>query len=328
MKKFCAYCGSKVAATEHRYIVIGDVHGMLRELGKLWTQVRPSKADKVIFIGDLIDKGPHSNEVVTFVREKEEDGYDIILIKGNHEDKHLENWAKGKDTEVEVTEDNIEFLRSAIPHYKFRSGGKLFSCVHGGFYPAHNKPLMDNAELKKVWREYLELKTEWDIAKGKVQQLKDENKRLSQLKKFERTPEDKEKMKTIQAEIKAAEQVRNEKKQALKEISSVVKSLKGFFITRYVDEMGNNIPTVKNEKGEWVPEREGTYWADLYEGQHGTTFYGHESFPEVNEGKHSYGLDTGAVYGGKLTAAIVQNGDIQFSSANAEKAYANHEKFE
>ena len=69
-----------------RHIIIGDVHGMFNELWKLFdTLVKPD--DKVVFVGDLVDKGPDSTRVVQFVREMSRT-HDITLVEGNHEEKH------------------------------------------------------------------------------------------------------------------------------------------------------------------------------------------------------------------------------------------------
>lgn len=59
--------------------VIGDVHGCYDTLVKLLEQL-PKDAE-LCFVGDLIDRGPKSKEVVDFVKDN---GYPCV--KGNHED--------------------------------------------------------------------------------------------------------------------------------------------------------------------------------------------------------------------------------------------------
>ena len=51
-----------------RTIIIGDVHGCLYELKALIAKVNyhPDK-DRLIFVGDLINKGPYSREVLEMV---------------------------------------------------------------------------------------------------------------------------------------------------------------------------------------------------------------------------------------------------------------------
>ena len=57
--------------------VIGDVHGCYQTLLRLIDKL--PKDDKIVFVGDLIDRGPKSKEVVEFVIAN---NYPIVL--GNH----------------------------------------------------------------------------------------------------------------------------------------------------------------------------------------------------------------------------------------------------
>jgi serine/threonine protein phosphatase 1 len=70
------------AAFEDIY-VIGDVHGCLSELETLWRELGPGDDDLVVFVGDLIRKGPDSRGVVEFVREQS----NAYSIRGNNESK-------------------------------------------------------------------------------------------------------------------------------------------------------------------------------------------------------------------------------------------------
>lgn len=63
--------------------VIGDVHGCIKTLKSLIAKL-PQDA-KIVFVGDLIDRGASSMEVVDFVMKN---NYDCVL--GNHEDALLE----------------------------------------------------------------------------------------------------------------------------------------------------------------------------------------------------------------------------------------------
>jgi len=64
--------------------VIGDVHGHYDTLMQLVAKL-PSDA-KLIFVGDLIDRGPKSAEVVRFVREG---GHGCVM--GNHEEMMIKD---------------------------------------------------------------------------------------------------------------------------------------------------------------------------------------------------------------------------------------------
>jgi hypothetical protein len=67
------------------------------------------------------------------------------------------------------------------------------------------------------------------------------------------------------------------------------------------------------------------YWADVYNGHEGFVVYGHNPFlnPKIN--KHSIGIDTGCVYGNKLTAVVIEDTiNIKYSiiQVNAKQKYA------
>jgi serine/threonine protein phosphatase 1 len=68
-----------------RRIVIGDVHGHYDTLLKLFEAFSPGQEDAIYFIGDLIDRGPNSAEVVDFVMKNK---YHCLL--GNHEQMLLD----------------------------------------------------------------------------------------------------------------------------------------------------------------------------------------------------------------------------------------------
>lgn len=65
-----------------RTIVIGDVHGCVDEARDLLDAVGPSAEDRVIFAGDLVDRGPDSRGAVELAMQFES-------ILGNHEETHL-----------------------------------------------------------------------------------------------------------------------------------------------------------------------------------------------------------------------------------------------
>ena len=66
------------------YCIIGDIHGNIEELQKLLALLKPGKSDTLIFLGDYIDKLPHTKETLALL-EKLSRGYDCIFLKGNHD---------------------------------------------------------------------------------------------------------------------------------------------------------------------------------------------------------------------------------------------------
>ena len=47
------------------------------------------------------------------------------------------------------------------------------------------------------------------------------------------------------------------------------------------------------------------FWTEFYEGGEGVIVYGHDAVNKVKIDKHSFGIDTGCVYGNKLTALVI-----------------------
>ncbi|MBI2898073.1 MAG: metallophosphoesterase [Deltaproteobacteria bacterium] len=66
-------------------IVIGDVHGCHDELRELCDQIGPGANDRIVSVGDLVDRGPDPVAVVRLFR----DTPGAAAVMGNHEDKHL-----------------------------------------------------------------------------------------------------------------------------------------------------------------------------------------------------------------------------------------------
>jgi serine/threonine protein phosphatase 1 len=75
----------------HRRIIIGDVHGHYNTLISLLDAIAPASDDQVYFLGDLIDRGPHSAKVVDFVLANK---YKCLL--GNHEQMLLDAVGNGQ----------------------------------------------------------------------------------------------------------------------------------------------------------------------------------------------------------------------------------------
>lgn len=70
---FCPYL-------EDVIYIIGDVHGCFKTLKALITKLPKKINSKICFVGDVIDRGKNSADVIEFIIEN---GYDCVL--GNHE---------------------------------------------------------------------------------------------------------------------------------------------------------------------------------------------------------------------------------------------------
>lgn len=67
-----------------RRAIIGDIAGCFDELERLLDAIGLAIGDEVISVGDMVDRGPKSPEVVRFFMG----GYGRRAVKGNHERKH------------------------------------------------------------------------------------------------------------------------------------------------------------------------------------------------------------------------------------------------
>ena len=68
-----------------RLIAIGDVHGCVHALDALLTAIAPTEADRLVFLGDLIDQGRDSAAVLDRLIELQQQCR-VVLIQGNHEE--------------------------------------------------------------------------------------------------------------------------------------------------------------------------------------------------------------------------------------------------
>jgi len=101
-----------------RLIIVGDVHGCAEELQLLLDQECFDAArDTLVFVGDLVNKGPSSGEVIKIARK-----HGALAVRGNHEDHLLEAWHRvghfskglegyGHDALYQVSEEDIRWVR-------------------------------------------------------------------------------------------------------------------------------------------------------------------------------------------------------------------------
>lgn len=74
--------------------VVGDIHGCFREWIGLKSKIESQDAEaEFILVGDILDKGPHSMEMLKWAIEKIVPGSKYQMVLGNHETEKLE-WLK------------------------------------------------------------------------------------------------------------------------------------------------------------------------------------------------------------------------------------------
>jgi len=107
--------------------VIGDVHGCPEELGMLLEVLSPTEDELLVFVGDLIAKGPDSGSVIERIRSTE----NALSVRGNNEQKLLE----GRKKVPELSQKSLERIRSMPVAVSWKNS----LAVHGGIVPM--KPL-------------------------------------------------------------------------------------------------------------------------------------------------------------------------------------------
>jgi len=163
-----------------RTFVIADIHGNNTLFRKALKAVNLKKSDKVILLGDVIDRGPESKEVLDTIILLKESGFEIICIKGNHEDMLLNSfnddskfyqWIQngGTETLLSFLTDSVDKiptkyvdLISSFSNYHLHDN---FILVHAGLNTRLDDPFIDLETM--LWTRNAKelLKSDWDRSK-------------------------------------------------------------------------------------------------------------------------------------------------------------------
>ena len=75
-----------------RTIIFGDIHGCIEPFSQLLQLTAPDpQQDRIILLGDLVDRGPDPYAVwQTVVSLQRQFGRRLVLLRGNHEDYWLQ----------------------------------------------------------------------------------------------------------------------------------------------------------------------------------------------------------------------------------------------
>ncbi len=181
---------------------VGDIHGRADLLAKIHKRIRADAAKRaqgnrkiVVYLGDYIDRGAKSREVIDMLLQSPLEGFEKVHLKGNHEDYMLGFLEGGGDAmgwllnggeatiasygvapagnsflqagalddlraalQAAVPEDHRAFLANLRLHH--REGGYLF--VHAGIRP--EVPLADQNADDLMWirEEFLDCRADHD----------------------------------------------------------------------------------------------------------------------------------------------------------------------
>jgi serine/threonine protein phosphatase 1 len=134
---------------KERLFAIGDIHGCIDQLRELVESVIGiRKQDRIVFLGDYIDRGNKSREVVDYIMNLQHNGYAVIPLIGNHEWMLLEAYEKvdslinwilnggssslesfGIKSLAELSREYVDFFNSLRYYYIFEN----YIFVHAGF---------------------------------------------------------------------------------------------------------------------------------------------------------------------------------------------------
>jgi serine/threonine protein phosphatase 1 len=120
---------------------IGDIHGCLEKIVRLLDRLRyDPAADRLIFLGDYIDRGPDSKGVIDLLLRLQRENPANIFLLGNHEDNfltylHACMTAEGIDSwlkEPFFAGGGIATLRSYCPQLRDPYDERLLASVPPG----------------------------------------------------------------------------------------------------------------------------------------------------------------------------------------------------
>ena len=197
MKPFWAPSRSTRAAARtprgYRAYAVGDIHGRLDLLDIMLAQVERDLADDpprralLLFLGDIIDRGPASCQVIERLRTYRHSNLRTVFLMGNHEEVLLrllagergilDSWLKfggaeclesyGIDpTSIRSMQEGeaLAAIKEAVPesHRDFiagfadtlRFGDYLF--VHAGIRPAIDVSMQSQADLRWIRQPFLD----------------------------------------------------------------------------------------------------------------------------------------------------------------------------
>ena len=114
-----------------RTLAVGDIHGCFRALQALMEQVNPTDKDRLITLGDYVDRGPDSHAVLDWLIAQQKK-CELIALRGNHEEmmlagredpEHRQDWLHcgGRETLASYAPEGGQGKLMDIPdkHWEF-----------------------------------------------------------------------------------------------------------------------------------------------------------------------------------------------------------------
>lgn len=303
-----------------RTILFGDVHGCLDELRDLLALLALTREDVLVSCGDLLDKGPDSAGVVRCFRGLRDAGYTVVLVEGNHEEKHrrvrralqhdagsIASFRNAEDllrVNASLSPDDVAFLETAVLFHALP--GHDAAVVHGGILPSmQGDTLPTTAQLQAMprperegWMKALRVRhvTGADRVKVTIEFDVDPVAEEAAIGRFRDAGED--------WFAEPGDAIAEMAMGPLLAARRGTPNRGATFVKRTVRPGGSMVA---------LGEETGTdpFWAEVYDGRFGHVFYGHT--PNVTlampiRWAHATGIDLGCVHGGRLCAVVLEVG--------------------
>ena len=147
---------------------IGDIHGCKKELDVIHDKIKKycSKKNKkpiITYLGDYIDRGPKSKDVIQTIIEFTLPNVEKICLLGNHEQMLLDvlNYKENSlyqwiaNSGVETLESYGGSLSEFVDfNMELSFEKKIYSKIHE-FIPNEHKKFYDSLKLFYVWKNYI-----------------------------------------------------------------------------------------------------------------------------------------------------------------------------
>jgi len=134
-------------------LIIGDVHGCYDELRELLNKQNITDTSDntcIIFVGDLINKGPKNAQVVKFVRQLR-----AYSVRGNHDEVCLLEWENAQQRNGQLS-DKFSWMNQLTPQdiqwlydmpYTISIPSRNIIIVHAGLLPGRSLNKQDPEDM-------------------------------------------------------------------------------------------------------------------------------------------------------------------------------------
>ncbi len=141
----------------NQIVAIGDIHGCVRSLKTIWNKLKPYKEATHVFIGDYIDRGPESSQVVDFLLDVRYDR-NCVFLRGNHEQmlldalkrNEMDNWIyNGGDSTLKSYNNPQNLTDIPAEHIEFYNDTRLYYDTDSYFFVHAGAPPHQTIEQSK-----------------------------------------------------------------------------------------------------------------------------------------------------------------------------------